>query len=63
MHLLWHERCCLSKKGKKIAEGAFQATALVHEACVHLVDVEEAQHWDCRGYFFAAAAEAMPGSC
>src|SRR5437660_2018086 len=36
-----------------------QATALVHEAYLHLVDVEKAQHWDSRGHFFAAAAEAM----
>src|SRR6185369_14861240 len=36
-----------------------QATALVHEAYVRLVDVDKAQHWDSRGHFFAAAAEAM----
>jgi RNA polymerase sigma factor (TIGR02999 family) len=36
-----------------------QATALVHEAYVRLVDVDQAQHWDSRGHFFAAAAEAM----
>jgi RNA polymerase sigma factor (TIGR02999 family) len=36
-----------------------QATALVHEAYVRLVDVDPAQHWDSRGHFFAAAAEAM----
>jgi RNA polymerase sigma factor (TIGR02999 family) len=36
-----------------------QATALVHEAYIRLVNVEEAQHWDSRGHFFAAAAEAM----
>ena len=36
-----------------------QATALVHEAYLRLVDVEKAQHWDSRGQFFAAAAEAM----
>jgi RNA polymerase sigma factor (TIGR02999 family) len=36
-----------------------QATALVHEAYVRLVDVEKAQHWDSRRHFFAAAAEAM----
>ena len=36
-----------------------QATALVHEAYVRLVDGEKAQHWDSRGHFFAAAAEAM----
>jgi RNA polymerase sigma factor (TIGR02999 family) len=36
-----------------------QATALVHDAYIRLVDVEKAQHWDSRGHFFAAAAEAM----
>lgn len=36
-----------------------QATALVHEAYLRLVDVDKAQHWDSRGHFFAAAAEAM----
>jgi RNA polymerase sigma factor (TIGR02999 family) len=36
-----------------------QATALVHEAYIRLVDVEKVQHWDSRGHFFAAAAEAM----
>src|SRR6476646_8181958 len=35
-----------------------QATALVHEAYIRLVDVEQVQHWDSRGHFFAAAAEA-----
>jgi RNA polymerase sigma factor (TIGR02999 family) len=36
-----------------------QATALVHEAYLRLVDVDQAQSWDSRGHFFAAAAEAM----
>jgi RNA polymerase sigma factor (TIGR02999 family) len=36
-----------------------QATALVHDAYVRLVDVDKAQHWNSRGHFFAAAAEAM----
>ena len=36
-----------------------QATALVHEAYIRLVDAEKAPHWDSRGHFFAAAAEAM----
>src|SRR6478736_641582 len=36
-----------------------EATALVHEAYVRLVDVAKAQHWNSRGHFFAAAAEAM----
>ena len=35
-----------------------QATALVHEAYLRLVDAE-AQNWDSRGHFFSAAAEAM----
>jgi RNA polymerase sigma factor (TIGR02999 family) len=36
-----------------------QATALVHEAYLRLVDVEQVQQWNGRGHFFAAAAEAM----
>lgn len=36
-----------------------QATALVHEAYVRLVDTDKVQHWNSRGHFFAAAAEAM----
>jgi RNA polymerase sigma factor (TIGR02999 family) len=36
-----------------------QATALVHEAYLRLVEGSEAQHWNSRRHFFAAAAEAM----
>ncbi|SRR5579875_1069196 len=36
-----------------------EATALVHEAYLRLVDSDEAPHWNSRGHFFAAAAEAM----
>jgi RNA polymerase sigma factor (TIGR02999 family) len=36
-----------------------QATALVHEAYLRLVDIEQAQQWNSRGHFFAACAEAM----
>jgi RNA polymerase sigma factor (TIGR02999 family) len=36
-----------------------QATALVHEAYLRLVDADKARGWDGRGHFFAAAAEAM----
>lgn len=36
-----------------------QATALVHEAYVRLVDGAHVQDWNSRGHFFAAAAEAM----
>ena len=36
-----------------------QATGLVHEAYLRLVDVKKAQTWNSRGHFFAAAAQAM----
>src|SRR5262249_30997942 len=36
-----------------------QATALVHEAYLRLVEMNQDQHWNSRGHFFAAAAEAM----
>src|SRR6516225_6287601 len=36
-----------------------QATALVHDAYLRLVDGEQVAHWEGRGHFFAAAAEAM----
>jgi RNA polymerase sigma factor (TIGR02999 family) len=36
-----------------------QATALVHEAYLRLVEGDKVQHWNSRGHFFAAAAEAM----
>jgi RNA polymerase sigma factor (TIGR02999 family) len=49
-----------SQKLARDAPGqTLQATALVHEVYLRLVDVEKAQRWDSRGHFFAAAAEAM----
>ena len=45
--------------GQEKAGQTLQATALVHEAYLRLVDVEKAQLWTSRGHFFAAAAEAM----
>jgi RNA polymerase sigma factor (TIGR02999 family) len=36
-----------------------QSTTLVHEAYLRLVGADEVRHWDSRGHFFAAAAEAM----
>ena len=48
------ERMAQEKPGQTL-----QATALVHEAYVRLVDVKQAQHFNSRGHFFAAAAEAM----
>jgi RNA polymerase sigma factor (TIGR02999 family) len=41
------------------ADHTLSATALVHEAYVRLVDVDQVQKWDSRGHFFAAAGEAM----
>ena len=36
-----------------------QATALVHDAYLRLVDVKKVQHWKSRRHFFGAAAESM----
>ena len=47
-------KLALEKPGQTL-----QATALVHDAYLRLVDVEKVQHWNSRGHFFAAAAEAM----
>ena len=48
-----------AKMAQERPDQTLQATALVHEAYIRLVDVEKAQHWDSRGHFFVAAAEAM----
>jgi RNA polymerase sigma factor (TIGR02999 family) len=48
------QKCAQEKPGQTL-----EATALVHEAYLRLVKVDHAQHWDGRGHFFAAAAEAM----
>jgi RNA polymerase sigma factor (TIGR02999 family) len=47
------------KLAQERAGQTLQATALVHEADLRLVDVEYAQRWNSRGHFFGAAAEAM----
>jgi RNA polymerase sigma factor (TIGR02999 family) len=47
------------KMAQEKAGQTLEATALVHEAYLRLVDVEQAQQWNSRGHFFAAAAEAM----
>jgi len=54
LHKLAAEMMAQEKPGQTL-----QATALVHEAYLRLVDVEQAQHWNSRGHFFAAAAESM----
>jgi RNA polymerase sigma factor (TIGR02999 family) len=52
-------RLAAQKLAREKPGQTLDATALVHEAYLRLVDVEEAQHWNSRGHFFAAAAEAM----
>lgn len=51
---LAEQRLAQEKPGQTL-----QATALVHDAFIRLVDVEKVQEWNSRGHFFAAAAEAM----
>src|SRR5262245_7311457 len=57
--LVYEERRKLA--AQKLAEEkpgrTLQATALVHEAYLRLVDVDQVQHWNSRSHFFAAAAE------
>jgi RNA polymerase sigma factor (TIGR02999 family) len=48
-----------AKLGQEKPGQTLQATALVHEAYLRLVDGERAKHWNSRGHFFGAAAEAM----
>ena len=48
-----------AKLAKEDPGHTLQATALVHEAYVRLVDGETATHWNSRAHFFGAAAEAM----
>jgi RNA polymerase sigma factor (TIGR02999 family) len=52
-------RLAAARLAKEKPGQTLQATALVHEAYLRLVDREQAQHWDSRRHFFAAAAEAM----
>jgi RNA polymerase sigma factor (TIGR02999 family) len=48
-----------AKLSQEKAGQTLQATALVHEAYMRLVDGSKAQNWNGRGHFFGAAAEAM----
>ena len=52
-------RLAAHKLAQEAPGQTLQATALVHEAYLRLVDVDAPQQWDNRGHFFAAAAEAM----
>ncbi len=47
------------KMAQEAAGQTLQPTALVHEAYLRLVGAEHESHWDTRGHFFAAAADAM----
>lgn len=53
------QRLAKSKLLNELPGQSLQATDLVHEAYVRLVDVPRPQRWNSRGHFFAAAAEAM----
>jgi RNA polymerase sigma factor (TIGR02999 family) len=52
-------RLAAEKLARERPGQTLQATALVHEAFLRLVDTEKVQRWDSRGHFFAAAAEAI----
>jgi RNA polymerase sigma factor (TIGR02999 family) len=52
-------RLAAQKLGHETPGQTLQPTALVHEAYLRLVGEREEPHWDSRGHFFAAAAEAM----
>ena len=52
-------RLAAERMSQERPDQTLQATALVHEAYLRLVDVDQAQRWNSRGHFFAAAAEAM----
>jgi RNA polymerase sigma factor (TIGR02999 family) len=54
LRLLAAKRLAQEKPGQTL-----QATALVHEAYLRLAGDRQGQHWEHRGHFFAAAAEAM----
>ena len=52
-------RLAAQKMAQEKPGQTLEATALVHEAYLRLVNVDEVQKWNSRGHFFAAAAEAM----
>jgi RNA polymerase sigma factor (TIGR02999 family) len=59
--LVYHElrRLAAAKMAKESPDHTLQATDLVHEAYIRLVDTSNPQVWRHRGHFFAAAAESM----
>jgi RNA polymerase sigma factor (TIGR02999 family) len=52
-------RLAAQKMAQEVPGRTLQATALVHEAYLRLVDGDQSERWNGRGHFFAAAAEAM----
>jgi RNA polymerase sigma factor (TIGR02999 family) len=52
-------RMAARKMAQETPGQTLEATALVHEAYVRLVDTDKIQNWNSRGHFFSAAAEAM----
>jgi RNA polymerase sigma factor (TIGR02999 family) len=52
-------RLAASRIARELPGQTLEATALVHEAYVRLVDTARVQSWNSQGHFFAAAAEAM----
>jgi len=52
-------RLAANKMARESPGQTLEATALVHEAYLRLVDEDKVHQWDSRGHFFAAAAEAM----
>src|SRR5262245_20494850 len=52
-------RLAAQKMAHEAPDQTLQPTALVHEAWLRLVSVDEVQRWKGRGHFFGAAAEAM----
>jgi RNA polymerase sigma factor (TIGR02999 family) len=52
-------RLAQARMAREASGQTLQATALVHEAYLRLLDGGQAQDWNSRGHFFAAAAEAM----
>ena len=52
-------RLAARRLAREMPGQTLQPTALVHEAYLRLVDVDEPQHWNSRRHFFTAAAEAM----
>jgi RNA polymerase sigma factor (TIGR02999 family) len=52
-------RLAAQKLARERPGQTLQATALVHEAYLRLVGADQDRHWNSRGHFFAAAAEAM----